>query len=303
MTFQTAHHSTTFSFHNLLKKDSTSADLIFGSIGGFGGRLIEHPFDTVKVRLQTTNDFLNARDCFKKTFQSQGINGFYKGLSSPLYGSIFENAVIFASYTFFQNQINNFYNQPKESDLTLKQLCLAGALSGATISFIMTPVELIKCNLQVQDLAKVNQGKLKYSGPMGVIFSTIKYKGFTGLFQGQVGTLMREAVGNAAWFGAYETACTGFIKRKQSLTNNLNFSKKNLSNIELMTAGALAGMSYQAAFFPADVVKSRQQTQEVLTGLNRNFWDITKDLYKEQGIRGFFRGFNLTILRSAPTSA
>lgn len=45
------------------------------------------PFDTVKVRLQTqASQYSGILDCVKKTYQNEGIVGFYKGTLTPLVG-------------------------------------------------------------------------------------------------------------------------------------------------------------------------------------------------------------------------
>jgi ornithine carrier protein len=49
-------------------------------MAGFTGKIVEYPFDTIKVRLQSqslTNDH-GALDCLKKTIQNEGYLGLYK---------------------------------------------------------------------------------------------------------------------------------------------------------------------------------------------------------------------------------
>ncbi|TPX34661.1 hypothetical protein SmJEL517_g02721 [Synchytrium microbalum] len=360
-----------------LAKDSRTADLIFGSVAGFTGKIVEFPFDTVKVRLQTqplpepgtAPRFRGAIDCFIKTVRSEGVLGLYKGLSPPLVGSMVENSVLFFSYNHIQNLIRTHTSSNPNEALSVQQLALAGFLSGGVVSFILTPIELVKCKLQVQDVNRLYNNNnntnnsntsnvttkpsipspttshptpkarppripfsghpsepppppvttttattktpLVYRGPIHVISHTIKTHGVAGLYQGQFGTFLREAGGGAAWFGVYELVCRWIVDRDVKLNG-----KEDLSPIQLMGAGALAGMSYNAALFPADVIKSRQQTAEELglssssTKIGRDgkpkrpsFFQVGRDLYRGEGIRGFYRGCTITVARSAPTSA
>jgi len=51
-------------------------DIVFGSFAGIIGKLIEYPFDTVKVRLQAQPDHVPLRysgplDCFKQCMISR----------------------------------------------------------------------------------------------------------------------------------------------------------------------------------------------------------------------------------------
>lgn len=59
---------------------------VYQQLSGIAGKIVEFPFDTVKVRLQTsTNDTFNGTfDCIVKTYKNEGFLGFYK-VSSFLY--------------------------------------------------------------------------------------------------------------------------------------------------------------------------------------------------------------------------
>ena len=58
------------------------------------GKLVEYPFDTLKVRLQT-GPYSGAFDCVKTVVAEDGILAFYRGLSTPLIGAGFEVATLF----------------------------------------------------------------------------------------------------------------------------------------------------------------------------------------------------------------
>ena len=62
----------------------TLKNWISGTAGGIGITLVGHPFDTLKVRLQTqpVNNpiYRGLADCFMKTMKWEGIGGLYKGV-------------------------------------------------------------------------------------------------------------------------------------------------------------------------------------------------------------------------------
>lgn len=299
-------------------KTNHLSDVLFGSVAGFTGKFVEYPFDTVKVRLQTGNVYSGAMDCISKMWSREGVKSFYQGLSAPLIGSMIENSALFVAYNQVQRGIRHFSINP-QAELSMNQLCLAGALSGALVSFVLTPVELIKCKLQVQGMHNESLVKTdpaynfqakrafglgghlrepppnkKFSGPISVIAYTIKNQGFSGLFRGHLATVLRESTGGAAWFGTYEWMIKLMVESTPNATK-----KSDLSPWPLMFAGACAGMSYNAILFPADVIKSRQQSSDERVG----FIKASRDLYRAHGIGGFYRGFAITIARSAPSSA
>jgi hypothetical protein len=77
-------------------------DIAFGSFAGVVGKVIEYPFDTVKVRLQAQPDVGGLRytgplDCFRQALKSDGVRGLYRGLSVPLLGAAAETSSLFFS--------------------------------------------------------------------------------------------------------------------------------------------------------------------------------------------------------------
>ena len=134
-------------------------------------------------------------------------------------------------------------------------------------------------------------------GPTAIISSIYAHRGILGFWHGQLGTLIRETGGSAAWFGSYEAVSLLFRSRSESRSGRLPVYQQ-------LTAGAVAGMSYNFLFFPADTIKSRMQTEQVgLSGGRRTFRSVGKVLWEQQGIRGLYRGCGITLVRSAPSSA
>ncbi|KAG0166859.1 hypothetical protein DFQ28_010149 [Apophysomyces sp. BC1034] len=293
-------------------------DLAFGSIAGMVGKFVEYPFDTVKVRLQTQPAdrpyFSGPVDCIAATLKNEGLRGLYKGMASPLFGSMVENAALFVGYRQVQRIIRTYSATAEEAEqmasmseerlppLSMTQLVVAGTASGALASIVLTPVELIKCKLQVQ-LAGPSI-KPTYTGPLHVITHTLRQHGPSGFYRGYLATLIREAGGGAFWFGMYEYTCALLMRRRERLSGK-RVTKKDLTAPELMLGGAIGGMSYNASFFPVDVIKSQMQTDEELLAATRKrtFLQTTREIYAGAGIRGFYRGCGITVLRSAPTSA
>ncbi|KAG1466821.1 hypothetical protein G6F56_004616 [Rhizopus delemar] len=296
-------------------------DLFFGSVAGMVGKFAEYPFDTIKVRLQTQPldqpHFSGPWDCFKSTIKQEGFKGLFTGLSSPLVGSMIENAALFVGYRQIQRVIREYSTSQEELEkqrnipdedlppLKINQLITAGAASGALASIILTPVELIKCKLQVQvGAAAVASSYQQFTGPFHVIQHVIRSHGITGFYRGFLATLLRETGGGAFWFGTYEFVCAQFVKKRQAETNK-PFLKKDLSPVELMIGGGLGGMAYNASLFPVDVIKSQMQTDEQLMSAKgqRTFCQTAKDIYSAGGYKAFYRGCGITVARSAPTSA
>ncbi|ODV57973.1 mitochondrial carrier [Ascoidea rubescens DSM 1968] len=278
--------------------------ILFGSIAGSLGKIIEYPFDTVKVRLQSqagTSDqlFRSTFHCIQYTFKTEKLRGFYSGLSSPLVGAAFENAILFFSYEYCQSLFKKYYNSP-DATLNIWQLVISGGFSGISASFLLTPVELIKCQMQVKLLyqTKLSSSKpLKNPSIIELIKIIILNQGIKGLWHGQLVTLIREFIGSSIWFGTYEVS-----------NRNLKRLNPNNNSVNEFISGAAAGVGYNAITFPIDTVKSKLQTTSIVNpslvdqNIKIDFLEIAKLIYLKNGIKGFYTGLGITLIRCIPAN-
>ena len=259
------------------------------------------------MRLQSQPDYAPLRytgplDCFKQSFRAEGFAGLYRGISAPLFGAAIETSSLFFSYRIAQDALQaTLIPLASGTSLPLSALVACGAASGAFTSLLLTPIELIKCKMQVT----LSPSSLRAPGPLSIIASVFRHHGLFGLWHGQLGTLIRETGGSAAWFGSYEGISALFRKYNapSSATSSPSKTQTSLPTWQQMLAGATAGMSYNFVFFPADTIKSRMQTEEIGPGGRRTFWASGAALWRQQGLRGLYRGCGITVARAAPSSA
>lgn len=316
----------------------TCRDIAYGSLSGMAGKVIEYPFDTIKVRLQSQPAgvppiYKGPLDCFRQALRNGGgVSGLYRGISAPMVGAAMEVSSLFCSYRLAQEVVFKSFYRGGDSGvagrgaetLPLPALCLCGSISGAITSLLLTPIELIKCKMQIPQVASTTT-RVSQPGVFAVISSIFRRDGLSGFWRGQMGTLIRETGGSAAWFGGYEGVCAMFRKyatSKETLSTSTSETVPALPIYQQLIAGATAGVSYNFCFYPADTIKSRIQTQEVSRattaskergddrrGKENNksrrgmFVSVGKTLYKERGLAGFYQGCGITCLRSAPSSA
>lgn len=286
-----------------MRAERNIANLYSSQAAGMAGKLIEYPFDTVKVRLQSQPEHLPLRytgplDCFRQSFQADGLRGLYRGISAPMTGAAVETSCLFFSYRIIQDALRATV-YPGVEHLPFGVLLLSGAASGSVTSLALTPIELIKCRMQVPAESFGQQPK-----PLALIADVFRREGLIGFWRGQLGTLIRETGGSAAWFGGYEGVSSLFRSYNQTHSSK---SGDSLPVYQQMIAGATAGISYNFLFYPADTIKSRLQTEDVSlrpAGSQRQtFWSVSRALWKQQGLKGMYRGCGITCARSAPSSA
>ena len=165
---------------------------------------VGHPFDTIKVRLQTTNVATDsALSLVRHTLKAEGVRGLYRGMMAPLLAVTPIFSLCFLSYDAGKRLIASVMGYAPGRQLTLNEIGIAGALSAIPTTAIMAPGERIKCILQVQD-----RGTVKFQGPVDVVRHIVRTEGAASMFRGSAATLARDGTGSYAYFGAYE-----YVKR------------------------------------------------------------------------------------------
>ncbi|CEJ56561.1 Putative Alpha-1,6 mannosyltransferase subunit [Penicillium brasilianum] len=283
---------------------------VAGVFSGIAKLSVGHPFDTVKVRLQTSKDahFKGPLDCTLQTVRKEGVRGLYKGASPPLVGWMMMDSVMLGSLTYYRRLLlENVFSKPelrryipfsRSTDLsTLPSFGhgMAGVLAGMTVSFIAAPVEHIKARLQVQYAA--DKSKRMYSGPIDCLRKLLRTHGISGVYRGLAATMFFRSF-FFCWWGSYDVLT-------RYMTNNTSMSAPLIN----FWAGGISAQIFWLTAYPSDVVKQRLMTDPMGGALNdgqRQFhsWkDAARAVWRERGWRGYWRGFVPCFLRAFPANA
>ncbi|KAL2142242.1 hypothetical protein VTI28DRAFT_1440 [Corynascus sepedonium] len=277
---------------------------VAGVFSGIAKLSVGHPFDTIKVRLQTTNSarFSGPLQCLTQTLRHEGLFGLYKGATPPLVGWMFMDSVMLGSLSVYRRLVRDYIFNPPGHPLHDPNLPLpahghgvAGILAGATVSFVAAPVEHIKARLQIQYAAR--KSERLYSGPIDCLRKVWRHHGIRGVYHGLQATLLFRSF-FFFWWGSYDLF-SRWLRRHTSLSAPaINF-----------WAGGLSAQVFWVMSYPSDVVKQRIMTDPLGGGLNdgvRRFprWkDAAKAVYRESGAMGYWRGFLPCFLRAFPANA
>ena len=162
--------------------------------------------------------------------------------------------------------------------------------------------QVVKVKLQYQRSSTAGK---KYTGPIHCLLSILKDRGPKGLFAGLTPLLMRDVPFNTLFFGTYRTYCAGFKYM------NGRQDQSELSAVEVFLAGGFAGMTAWSIVFPFDIVKSRMQTgmsmdahgNLVPSAQQSSVTEVASQVYREGGLRKFYRGWTPAVLRAFPANA
>lgn len=278
-------------------------DIIAGTCGGISVTLVGHPFDTLKVRLQTQPTanpiYSGVIDCARKTVQWEGLQGLYKGVTSPLAGQMFFRASLFGAFGESKRWLG------RNADGTTRPLVAsdfykAGAITGFIAAFTEGPIDFYKSQMQVQIIkSKIDPAyKPPYTSVLACVRQTIKENGFRGPFQGLGATILRNTPANSVYLGSFEVM-------KQAAAAHRGCKTTELPAWIVLGSAGLGGIMYWCVIFPVDVIKSAMATDNIIKS-QRTYTDIpttAKLLWKEGGIKRFYKGFTPCLIRAAPANA
>lgn len=208
--------------------------------------------------------------------------------------------------------------------LTYTQYYLSGAFAGLTNSVLSGPIEHVRIRLQTQP----HTTPRLYAGPIDCIRKLSAHGGGVarGVYRGQAVTVLRECQAYGVWFLAYEYLMQADVARR-----GVGASRKDVEAWKLALYGGLAGEALWLASYPLDVVKSKMQTDGLLVasrggaagavttagkgdiaaaaaealGTQRyaSMRDCFGQIWRQEGLGGFWRGIGPTLLRAMPVSA
>lgn len=224
---------------------------IAGVGGGVAVVLCGHPFDTTKTRMQTAPPgyYKGTLDVVKRTLKEEGAGGFYAGIMSPLLGQMFFRAASFMTFYATVRALNS----GNDGVTTTQSVVAAGGVTGFVISFIETPIDLVKTKLQIQVFGST-RGKVSrpplYSTFGGCLKHILKTHGARGLMQGWASTAIRNVPANAMFFPVNE-----LVKQKFAEIDNVHVSEVSIG--KKLISGGTAGVCYWTLTYPLDAIKGR----------------------------------------------
>ncbi|EPS33112.1 Mitochondrial carnitine carrier [Penicillium oxalicum] len=275
--------------------------LAAGAAGGLCAVVVGHPFDLVKVRLQTAEKgvYAGAMDVVRKTIAREGLaRGLYAGVSAPLVGVTPMFAVSFWGYDVGKSLVEKVSTVPVvhgTPQYSIGQISAAGFFSAIPMTLITAPFERVKVLLQIQGQNPPPPGqKPKYSGGVDVVRQLYKEGGLRSVFRGSAMTLARDGPGSAAYFAAYE-----YIKRTLTPKDAEGNVTGELSLTAVVAAGGAAGIAMWIPVFPVDTIKSRLQSAPGKPTIG----GTVRTIYASGGFKAFFPGFGPALARAVPANA
>eukprot|EP00927_Polykrikos_kofoidii_P050987 TRINITY_DN44802_c0_g1_i1.p1 TRINITY_DN44802_c0_g1~~TRINITY_DN44802_c0_g1_i1.p1 ORF type:complete len:278 (-),score=24.68 TRINITY_DN44802_c0_g1_i1:61-894(-) len=236
-----------------------------------------HPFDTLKVRMQTASIRPDAAMCCRNVWA--GIRGplvitpLIVGLNFGLYEHIRLRLVVACPALFTESD-----GRPN-----MLSVFTAGSLSGFLLSNVTCPLNNVK----------VQQQTVKGGSSIGMQEAALRV-GVRGLYKAYIP--------NAVCLGAFRGInMFSFELAKRWLGVDSNGEGAQADLFTRFVSGSLAGAVGSATIFPIDTLRSRLMRDWQGT-LYSGTWHCFKKVVQEGGVRSLYRGVSYSLIRSLPVT-
>lgn len=159
----------------------------------------------------------------------------------------------------------------------------ASTLGSLTTALVLNPINVVKIRLQNADMILASPPTIK-----GTISSIIKKDGILGFWAGVRIAVFQAVPSTTIYMYGYESI--------KSILNN----SESFQNYRVFSSGVAASAARiinVSIMCPIELMKTMQAG-----GLKMPMNEIAKMIYKESGLRGFYRGWSSTVLRDTPYS-
>jgi len=260
---------------------------ISGTAGGACAMSLFYPLDVVRTHMQVNKGSVT------QLIQEEGLNSLYRGLSGVLISLGCSNFVYFYTNNLLKVIIKRYTGQ---KHVSIPQNLLIATLAGVVNVLITCPLWVANTRLKLQSNKKQSDSK-PYTGMQDALVRIAKEEGVDALWGGTASSLML-VTNPVIHFVVYDKVKVIIEK------NSMQSGKKYLTSWEIFLTGAIAKALATVFTYPIQVAQSRQRaTKEKGSATFGSTIKILVDIFKKDGILGWFAGMNIKLVQTILTAA
>ncbi|KAK1760482.1 mitochondrial carrier domain-containing protein [Echria macrotheca] len=290
-------------------------ETVAGLSAGTMATLIVHPLDIVKTRMQvhrsrssTTSlssssaapapTALTTVSVMRSLAQTdRPLAALYRGLTPNLLG----NATSWASFFFFKSLAERGirYLRQTGNPLSPADFFAASLAAGAATQVITNPIWVLKTRMLASDASAAGAYPSMWAGA-ATLFRT---EGVGGFYRG-LGVGMLAVSHGAVQFAVYDPARRMYFarrRRKEETKSGLE-GDQHMGNEATVVLSTVAKLVAGVTTYPLQVLRSRLQHYEADALFGRGVSGVVRTLWREDGVRGFYRGMVPGVVRVLPAT-
>lgn len=169
------------------------------------------------------------------------------------------------------------------SSAPLSYQLLAGAFAGIMEHTVLFPIDAIKTRIQSASGQSVSRSILSQISRISSL------EGSLALWKGVQSVILGAGPAHAVYFATYEFTKDYLIPEEE---------KETYQPVKTAISGAMATIAADALMNPFDTLKQRLQLNT-----QASVWDLTKRIYRTEGISAFYVSYPTTLVMNVPFAA
>jgi solute carrier family 25 phosphate transporter 23/24/25/41 len=271
--------------------------LTAGGIAGIVSRTAVSPLERLKILYQVqqiTGHDVKAKyttqfQSLKRILTEEGILGFFKGNGANCIRVFPYTGIQFLCMSEYSKFFKSFTNK---QSLSVWEKQFVGGMAGLTSVVFTFPLDLVRGRLTAQGGAIES---VQYNGLMDGCLKIWRSEGLKGLYSGITPTLIGIYPYVALNYTTYETL-------KEHAPNGDTFTWRIFS-------ATVSGTTGQTVAYPLDLLRRRFQLQSMPGNplpVEKRYTSVrhaVSVIYEKEGVAGFYKGFLVNFIKTAPTIA
>jgi solute carrier family 25 (adenine nucleotide translocator) protein 4/5/6/31 len=283
-----------------LVKDSVR-EATAGAFAGAVTKTLSAPLDRLKLVVQLRGSLKDSSKssayegpikAFTRMIQEEGVLALWRGNVPTILINCGTSGLNFMFMDWYKKAAVVLVG----SDQQFLKSFLSAFLAGATANTLLYPMGLMRTKLAL-DVGKDGKDRLYPRGMRDVVRHSIRVNGFTSLYQGWTVALASVSLYRMVHLGGYDYLKTEMFARHGLSRNNADASK--IPFAERFLAAQFVSMMASTIHYPLDSVRRRLMMQsDVKEKKYRSGFHCFVQIYKEEGVPGYFRGLGTNYIRS-----
>ncbi|ELR22325.1 carrier superfamily protein [Acanthamoeba castellanii str. Neff] len=256
---------------------SPRASSVIGAVASLGTNLVLYPLDLIKVKLQAraykemleASRFRALRTVVASTFRDGGLRAFYVGLTPGLIGPM----AAWGSFMWIYNRTRCYHGHWDSTP-------------SVGMTLVTNPIFVIKTRMQTATKEQ------RLHGFFAEVRELVRTEGLRGMYKGLVPALPLTCHAALHW--------TIFERFKQLVAQWHGDPNRPVNVAETFLTASSSKVVAAALTYPLHVMKTCMQSQRGLSVIPLR--EVVANIYRVNGVRGYYSGFMPHLLRTVPNS-